>query len=91
MKSNHHLLLGNRKKRIERRPASKNWEDQPNPVFRESDLRYKMAERVQRIFCRVIGANHLIVQRLGLLEGINRSLKSSPLPYYESARVLNIA
>src|SRR5437879_7858100 len=51
-----------------------------------------MAERVQGVNCGGIGAMHLMVQRLGLVEDMNRNLKllKIHLPYHESDHVLNI-
>lgn len=85
-------ILRNRKKRIEQRLAPKNWEDQPRPMFKASNIRYEMAERVQGINCGGMGAIHLMVQRLGLVEDIDRhvELLKVHLPYHESDHVLNI-
>jgi hypothetical protein len=70
-----------------------NWEDQPRPMFKGSNIHYEMAERVQATPCGGIGAMHLMVQRLGLVEDINENLKllKVHLPYHESDHVLNIA
>lgn len=86
-------ILRNRKQRIERRLAPTNWEDQPSPMFKGSNIHYEMAERVQAANCGGIGAVHLMVQRLGLVEDIDRNLKllKVHLPYHESDHVLNIA
>ena len=86
-------IIRNRKQRIERRLAPKNWEDQPRPMFKASNIHYEMAERVQAINCGGIGAMHLLVQNLGLVEDIHRHLKllKVHLPYHESDHVLNIA
>lgn len=86
-------ILRNRKRRIERRLAPRNWEDQARPMFKASNVHYEMAERVQATPCGGIGAMHLMVQRLGLVEDLNRRLKllKVHLPYHESDHVLNIA
>lgn len=86
-------ILRNRKNRIQRRLASKNWQEQPNPMFKASNIHYAMAERVQAVNCGGIGAVHLMVQRLGLVEDIDEHLKllKVHLPYHESDHVLNIA
>ena len=62
-------------------------------MFQASNIHYEMAERVQAINCGGIGAMHLMVQRSGLVEDINRNLKllKIHLPYHESDHVLNIA
>ncbi|MBA2702860.1 MAG: IS1380 family transposase [Blastocatellia bacterium] len=86
-------ILRNCKNRIERRLAPKNWEDQPRPMFKASNIHYEMAERVQGINCGGIGAMHLMVQGLGLVKDIDRSVEllKVHLPYHESDHVLNIA
>jgi hypothetical protein len=85
--------LRNRKQRIERRLKPKNWEDQPRPMFQASNIHYEMAERTAAMNCGGIGAMHLMVQRLGLVEDINRHLHllKVHLPYHESDHVLNLA
>lgn len=86
-------ILRNRKNRIERRLAPKNWDHQPRPMFKASNIHYEMAERVQAVNCGGIGAMHLMVQRLGLVDDIDLNLKllKVHLPYHESDHVLNIA
>jgi len=86
-------ILRNRKQRIERRLKPKNWDDQPCPMFKASNIRYEMAERTAAMNCGGIGAMHLMVQRLGLVEDIDRSLQllKVHLPYHESDHVLNLA
>ena len=86
-------ILRNRKQRIERRLKPKNWEDQPRPMLNASNIHYEMAERTSAMNCGGIGAMHLMVQRLGLVEDINRHLHllKVHLPYHESDHVLNLA
>jgi len=62
-------------------------------MLQASNIHYEMAERAQGINCGGIGAIHLMVQRLGLIEDINRHLHllKVHLPYHESDHVLNIA
>jgi hypothetical protein len=93
VKRNHPKILRNRKKRIQRRLAPKHGAEQARPMFKGRNLRYEMAERVQAMSCGGIGALHLMVQRLGLVEDIDGSLKllKVHLPYHESDHVLNIA
>jgi len=85
-------ILRNRKHRIERRLEPKNWEDQPRPMLEASNIRYEMAERTAAMNCGGIGAMHLMVQRLGLVEDINKNLQllKVHLPYHESDHVLNL-
>ena len=66
MNRNYPKILRNRKRRIERRLEPKNWEDQPRPMLKASNIVYEMAERAQGMNCGGIGALHLMVQRLGL-------------------------
>ena len=86
-------ILRNRKNRIERRLQPKNFEAQAKPMFQASNIHYEMAERAQGMNCGGIGAIHLMVQRLGLVEEINQNLEllKVHLPYHESDHVLNIA
>jgi hypothetical protein len=62
-------------------------------MFKASNIHYEMAERLQAVNCGGIGAIHDLVQRLGLVEDIDRSLHllKVHLPYHESDHVLNIA
>jgi len=85
-------ILRNRKQRIERRLAPKNWEDQPRPMLKARNIVYEMAPRVQGINCGGIGALHLLVRRLGLVEDLDRQLHllKVHLPYHESDHVLNL-
>ena len=93
MNRNYPKILRNRKHRIDRRLEPKNWEDQPRPMLKASNIQYEMAERAQGMNCGGIGAMHLMVQRLGLVEDLDRSLEllKVHLPYHESDHVLNIA
>ena len=93
MNRRYRKILRNRKNRIARRLAPKQWSDQARPMLQASNIHYEMAERAQGINCGGIGAIHLMVQRLGLIEDINRHLHllKVHLPYHESDHVLNIA
>jgi Transposase DDE domain group 1 len=90
---NYPKILRNRKRRIEQRLAPKNWEDHGQPMLKASNIHYEMASRVQGLNCGGIGAMHLLVQRLGLVEDLDRSLQllKVHLPYHESDHVLNLA
>lgn len=93
MSRTYRKILRNRKNRIQRRLAPRNWQQQPSPMFKASNIHYQMAQRVQAVNCGGIGAMHLMVQRLGLVEAIDQHLKllKVHLPYHESDHVLNIA
>ena len=62
-------------------------------MLKASNIRYEMAPRAQGMNCGGIGAMHLMVQRLGLVEDLNLNLHllKVHLPYHESDHVLNIA
>ena len=62
-------------------------------MLKASNIDYEMAERAQGMNCGGIGAMHLMVQRLGLVEDLDRNLEllKVHLPYHESDHVLNIA
>ena len=93
MNRTYRKILRNRKQRIARRLQLKNWEDQPGPMLKASNIRYEMAQRTGAMNCGGIGAMHLMVQRLGLVEDIDKSLEllKVHLPYHESDHVLNLA
>jgi hypothetical protein len=77
---------------MERRLQPKNWEDQARPMLKASNIHYEMAERSGGMNCGGIGAIHLMVQRLGLVEDIDQKLEllKVHLPYHESDHVLNL-
>ena len=62
-------------------------------MLQASNIHYEMAERTSAMNCGGIGAMHLMVQRLGLVEDTNRHLHllKVHLPYYESDHVLNLS
>ena len=86
-------IIRNRKARIERRLARKQYEDQPKPIMTASNIHYEMAEKAQGIGYGGIGAIHQMVGRLGLPKEINENLPllQTHVPYWESDHVLNIA
>src|SRR5215510_4246954 len=61
-------------------------------MLNASNIQYEMAERAQGMNGGGIGAMHLMVQRLGLVEDINENLQllKVHLPYHESDHVLNL-
>ena len=86
-------ILRNRKARIERRLAPRNWSAQAEPMLRGSNLCYQMGERAGAVGCGGLGAIHTMAQRLGLVKEINEHLHllKVHLPYHESDHVLNLA
>jgi hypothetical protein len=61
-------------------------------MLKASNIHYEMAERPGAVNCGGIGAMHLMVQRLGLVEDIDERLHllKVHLPYHESDHVLNL-
>lgn len=86
-------LLEERKRRIQRRLRKIQWAEQRRPMLSGSNIHYEVAEKTRAVGCGGIGAMHLLAQRLGLVEAINRRLHvlKRHLPYWESDHVLNIA
>jgi hypothetical protein len=62
-------------------------------MLKASNIHYEMSERVGAINCGGIGAIHLMVQRTGLVEDLDKELHllKVHLPYHESDHVLNVA
>ena len=86
-------ILRNRKSRIERRLAPRNWEQQSQPMMRGSNIHYEISDKTCASVYGGMGAIHTMVQRLGLVEEIDRKLHllKVHLPYHESDHVLNVA
>jgi hypothetical protein len=86
-------ILRNRKRRIERRLAPRPWEDQPQPMLGGSNIHYELSQKTRANSYGGVGAVHLMVQRLGLVDEINEHLEllKVHLPYHESDHVLNLA
>jgi hypothetical protein len=86
-------ILRNRKRRIEKRLAPRAWEDQPQPMMQGSNVHYELSDKTRATSYGGLGAVHVMVQRLGLVEAINQDLKllKVHLPYHESDHVLNMA
>jgi hypothetical protein len=85
--------LNNRKRRIFRRLANRQWEDQASPMFSASNIHYDLSDRIHGLDCGGIGLIHLLARQTGLIDAINNSihLLKVHLPYWESDHVLNIA
>src|SRR5208282_2007440 len=90
---NYPKILRNRKRRIDRRLALRHWADQEHPMMGGSNIHYELSQKTRASGYGGMGAVHLMVQRLGLVEQINQNLKllKVHLPYHESDHVLNIA
>jgi hypothetical protein len=86
-------ILSNRKRKLGRRLARKQYKDQPRPMLSARNVRYEMADRVRAIECGGIGAFHVLAQNVGLVRQIDKRLHllKQHKPYHESDHVLNIA
>lgn len=86
-------VLRNRKRRIERRLAPRNWKEQPEPMMRGSNIHYAVSDKTCANSYGGLGALHTMVQRLGLVKEIDDHLEllKVHLPYHESDHVLNFA
>ena len=93
VKRSYRKILRNRKRRIERRLAPKNWSAQAQPMLRGGNIHYEMGERSGAVGCGGVGVLHTMVQRLGLVKEIDEHLHllKVHLPYHESDHVLNLA
>ena len=91
-KRDHNILLRD-KQNLDTRLARKRFEDQPDTMFRDSNLQYQIAERTRAVGFGGIGAIHKLVCKLGLDRAINENipLLKYHVPYWESDHVLNIA
>jgi hypothetical protein len=85
--------LRRRKRRLQRRLDKSRLGDTSQPVLTATNIQYEIADRVQGIAHGGIGAFHLLAQRIGLIEAIDRNLQllKVHLPYHESDHVLNFA
>ncbi len=85
--------LRRRKRRIARRLDRNNFPKEPGPVFRASNIRYEVSERIRATPAGGVGAAHMLAVRLGLPAAIDKKLRllKRHAPYYESDHVLNIA
>jgi Transposase DDE domain group 1 len=85
--------LARSKRRIARRLDKHDNSGCERPMLTASNIHYEIAERTRGIAAGGIGTVHLMVQRLGLAEAIDRRLQlfKFHMPYHESDHVLNIA
>lgn len=86
-------ILRNRKKRIAQRLEPRSWCNQEEPMFSGSNVHFEMAEKAQGLGCGGIGAIHLLAQKIGLVDLLNKevSVLKRHLPYHESDHVLNLS
>jgi hypothetical protein len=81
------------KQNLKTRLVRRQYEDQPDSMFKDSNIHYQIAERTRAISSGGIGALHKLVCKLGLDKAINKNvvLLQRHVPYWESDHVLNIA
>ena len=91
-KRDHKIYLRD-KQYLDARLARKQFEDQPDAMFKDSNICYQIADRTRAIGFGGIGAMHKLVCKLGLDKAINENivLLKYHVPYWESDHVLNIA
>ena len=64
MNKRNHKTYCRDKQNLEKRLERKHYEDQPKPMFKDSNIVYEIAERTRAIACGGIGAFHKLVCRL---------------------------
>jgi len=91
-KRDHKIYLRD-KQNLNSRLARKQYEDQPNSIFKDANIQYQIADRTRAISFGGIGALHKLVCKLNLDKAINKNimLLQRHVPYWESDHVLNIA
>jgi hypothetical protein len=85
--------LNARKRQIESRLDKSKPCDFTKPMFTATNIQYEIADRVRGIAYGGIGAFHLLAQRIGLVDAIDRDLHVLKLHmgYHESDHVRNFA
>ena len=93
MNKRDHKILRRDKKNLEKRLERKHFDDQPEPMFKDSNIVYEIGDRTRVIGYGGIGAIHKMVCKLKLDVGINDRIELLKIhvPYHESDHVLNIA
>jgi Transposase DDE domain group 1 len=85
--------LTNRKRRIQYRLRDIRWREQPQPMYKASNIHYDLSGRTRGLDAGGIGAMHRLARCTGLIEAIDRRVNvlKVHLPYHESDHVLGIA
>ena len=93
MNKRNHKILHRDKKNLEKRLERKQFEDQPAPMFKDSNIVYEIGDRTRAVGYGGIGAIHKMVCKLKLDAAINDGIEllKVHVPYHESDHVLNIA
>ena len=81
------------KQNLDTRLARRQYEDQPDFMFKDCNIHYQIAERTRAIGFGGIGAMHKLVCKLRLDRAINNNVRLLERhgPYWESDHILNIA
>jgi len=93
VKKKYHKTIEKNRQSLKKRLKRKNYWNQPEPMIKDLNIEYQVAERTRAIGYGGIGAIHKLVCKVGLDRAINESLNllKAHLPYHESDHVLNIA
>src|SRR4051794_37424665 len=85
--------LRNCKRRIRRRLRPRQWPEQRRRLFRDRNIHYDVGDKARGLHAAGLGACHLLVQRLGLADAIDRELhlRKRHLPSFESDHALTPA
>jgi hypothetical protein len=88
-----HKIYTRDKQNLEARLVRKQYEDQPDSMFKDGNIHYQIAERTRGVGFGGIGALHKLACKLKLDRAINKNipLLQRHVPYWESDHVLNIA
>jgi len=91
-KRDHKIYLRD-KQNLDTRLERKQYADQPDSMFKDSNIRYEIAKRTRAIGSGGIGAMHKLACKLRLDREINKNivLLERHVPYWESDHVLNLA
>ncbi len=93
MKASIRQKLANRKRRILRRLDKNDKRGNERPMFTARNIDYDIADRARGMVHGGIGAMHLLAQKIGLVDALNRRLNLLKIRvvYHESDHVLNLA
>ena len=86
-------MVEERKESIAKRLSNSSAADQGGPMLAPSNIHYEMSEKTRGMLYVGIGAIHQLVEKIGLVEAIDRRLHLLKIhkPYHESDHVLNFA
>ena len=74
MNTRDHKIHTRDKQNLETRLVRKQYEDQPDSMFKDANIHYEIAERTRAIGFGGIGALHKLVCKLKLDEAINKNV-----------------